>query len=250
VADKTGASAVIGARDGKLTVEKAYRSRGFGFGRQTLDKMLVNSPEPTLANGAAILCACVQKGQYATKYSNVFDLRSGDIFLLPLSERENEVKFNLAAELAKGGHYYDMPKIREQLAQAKLQPLLINMKRFFLDGFPPIPDQEPKVTERLRATIQDAMRGVMRPGDYTPEFWKGISPTQKEIQADLKRNGELVSMALVEHRNEEGRRSYRYRVEFEKATLLLCYDLNEQNQVARLNSEGAERKPGADLGGD
>jgi hypothetical protein len=80
--------------------------------------MLANSPEPSVANGATILHACVQKGQYATKYSNVFDLKSGDIFLFPLSERENEVRFNLAAELGKGGHYYDMPKIREQLAPA------------------------------------------------------------------------------------------------------------------------------------
>jgi hypothetical protein len=212
--------------------------------------LLASSPEPTVANGDRILLACVQKGQYATKYSNVFDLNSGDIFLSPLSERENEVKFNLAAELAKGPHYYDMPKIREQLGQAALQPLLINMKRFFLDGFPPIPDPEPNVTKHLRGTIEDAMRGVMRASDYTPEFWKGISAAQAEIQADLKRNGDLVSMAVVEHQSEESRRSYRYRVEFEKATVLLCYVLNEQNQVALLRSEGAERKPGADLGGD
>jgi hypothetical protein len=57
-------------------------------------------------------------------------------------------------------------------------------------------------------------------------------------------------MVLVERRNEDSRRSYRYRVEFDKATLLLCYVLNEQNQVALIKSEGAERKPGADLGGD
>jgi hypothetical protein len=124
------------------------------------------------------------------------------------------------------------------------------MKRFFLDGFPPIPDAEPGVTEHLRATIEDALRGAMRPGDYTSEFWKGISPAQKEIQADLNRNGGLVSMVLVERRNEDSRRSYRYRVEFDKATLLLCYVLNEQNQVALIKSEGAERRPGADLGGD
>jgi hypothetical protein len=57
-------------------------------------------------------------------------------------------------------------------------------------------------------------------------------------------------MVLVERRNEDSRCSYRYRVEFDKATLLLCYVLNEQNQVALIKSEGAERKPGADLGGD
>lgn len=94
------------------------------------------------------------------------------------------------------------------------------------------------------------MHGTMRPADYTSEFWKGISTAQKKIQADLNRNGGLVSMVLVERSNEDSRRIYRYRAEFDKATLLLCYVLNEQNQVALIKSEGAERKPGADLGGD
>jgi len=250
VADKTGASAIIGAREGKLRVDQASRSRGFGFGDQILDRMLAGSSEPTVANGAAILRACVQRGQFATKYSNVFDLKSGDIWLFPRGERKNEAKFNLPVELEKGGHYYDMPGIREQLAQAALQPLVTNMKRFFMDAFPPIPDAEPKTTARLRATLEDARRGVMRSGDYTPEYWKGIAPLQKQVQADFKRYGDLLSMALAERRNEESGRSYRYRVEFEKVTLLLCYVLSDQNQIALLQSEGAERKPGADLGGD
>ncbi len=212
-------------------------------------KMLANSAEPTVANGATILRACLQQGQFATKYSNVFDLQSGDIFLFPLSRQEDEVRFNLTAELERGGHYYDMPQIRQQLAQTP-QPLLINMRRFFMDEFPPIPDEEPDVTKHLRATIDDAMQGAMRSGDYAAEFWKGLSSGQKAIQADLKRNGDFVSMTLVDHSNEGNRRNYRYRVEFEKVTLLLRYVLNEQDRVALMRSEGAERKPGADLGGD
>jgi hypothetical protein len=57
-------------------------------------------------------------------------------------------------------------------------------------------------------------------------------------------------MVLVERSNEDRGRSYRYRVEFENVTLLMCYILTENNQIALLRSEGAERKPGADLGGD
>jgi len=57
--------------------------RGFGYGARTLDKMLASSTEPTVANGAKILRACLQTGQYATKYVNIFDLKSGDIFLFP-----------------------------------------------------------------------------------------------------------------------------------------------------------------------
>ncbi len=250
VADKTGASAIIGAREGKLEVEQSSRSRGFGFGDAILDNMLAHSSAPTVANGAAILRACVQRGRYATKYSNMFDLKSGDIWLFPLGERTNEARFNLAVELGKGGHYYDMPRIREQLAQATLQPLLTNMKRFFMDAFLPIPDPEPKVTVHLQATLEDARRGVMHSGDYTPEHWQRIAPLQKDIQTDFDRYGNLLSMALVERRSEERGRGYRYRVEFEKVTLLLNYVLSDQNQIALLQSEGAERKPGMDLGGD
>lgn len=250
VADKTGASAILGARDGRLKVEQASRSWGFGFGDEMLNKMLANSSEPTVANGAAILRACLQRGQNATKYSNVFDLKSGDIWLFPLGERTNEARFNLVVELAKGGHYFDMPAISEQLAKGAPQPLLINMKRFFLDAFPPILDTKPEVTAHLRTTIEDARRGVMRPDDYTSECWQRFAPLQKDIQADFERYGDLLSMVLVERRNEERGRSYRYRVEFEKVTLLVRYVLSEQNQIALLQSEGAERKPGADLGGD
>ena len=118
---------IIGAKDGKLQVEQENQCRGFGFGRRTLDAALATNSEPTVANGFKIVHDCRQTGEYATKYSNIYDLKSGDIFLYPLSERDGEVKFNLAAELKKGGHYYDMPQIKEQLAQAP-RPLLLNMK--------------------------------------------------------------------------------------------------------------------------
>ena len=249
VADRSGASAIIGARAGKLRIEQSSKSRGFGYAFRTLNPMLAMSPEPTVTDGASILHACVQRGPYATKYSNVFNLKSGEIFLYPLSDQSNEVRFSLAAELEKGGHYYDMPQIRRQLAHAP-QPLLTNMRRFFLDELPPIPGQDSNVTNHLRATIEDAMRGTMRPYDYTVEFWKEISTSQKEIQTDLRRYGEFASMALVDQRTEDTGHGYRYRVELEKATLLVHYVLDERHRVALIQSEGAERKPGADLGGD
>jgi hypothetical protein len=84
----------------------------------------------------------------------------------------------------------------------------------------PIPDQEPKMTEHFRATIEDAMRGGMRPDDYAPEFWNRISSAQKDIQADLNRHGELISLTLVDSRIEEHGRSYRYILEFRNARAL------------------------------
>jgi len=247
VADMTGASAIIGAKDGKLQVEKSDRNQGFGYAYQTLSGWLAKAPEPTVDNGAAILHACLQEGKYATKYSNVFDLKSRYIYLYQFYERNDSVKLNLAVELKKGGHYYDMPQIRQQLPQATL-PLLINMRRLFLDEFPPIRDAEPNVTKHISAVIQDAMGGKMRPEDYTAELWEGLSPSQKDMQADLQRYGGFLSATLVDRMKEDSGRTLRYRIEFEKVTVLMRYVLDEQNKVALMQSEGVERKPGADLG--
>ncbi len=202
--------------------------------------------KPTVANGVTILKACLfpRDGQYATKYSNIYDLKSGDIFLFRFDERSDEVKLNLAIELNKGAHYYDIPQIGRQLTQAPL-PLLNSMKRLSLAKLQPIPDREPNVTKHLRAIIQDAVSGTIRPDDYAADFWKEFSPKQKEFQADLKRFGGLISMTLVERWDEDGRRNYRYRTEFANATLLQHYVLDKQNKVALIQSDNIEIKSNA-----
>jgi hypothetical protein len=210
----------------------------------TLKTLLALYPEATVTNGFSILRNCRQKGQFATKYSNVYDLKTGDIFLYPFPARDDEVKFNLAVELKKGGHYYDMPQIREQLTQAP-RPLLLNMKRFPLDEFKPIPDNEPEVTAHLRAMIQDAIEGTQRADDYTAEMWKEVLPKQKEIQAATKRLGDFVSFILVDRSDADGQRSYRYRLEFKNATVLQRFVLDGRNKFAAGGADALEWKPSA-----
>ena len=205
--------------------------------------MLAKSPEPTVANCAIILRACLQKGQYATKYSNVFDLKSGNIFIFQFPEREDTLNLNLANELRKSSHYYDMARIHQQLTQSPI-PLLNNMKRFFLDEFKSITDKEPKITSHIRTMIQDAISGVMKSDDYTIEFWKNLSSTQKQIQYDLKKLGNFISLTLVDYKVENGKRSFRYLLEFKNATVLQQYILDENNKVASMQSEYSEFKPG------
>jgi len=246
VADRTGASVIIGARDGQLTVEPDNQCRGFGFGHQTLDAALAKHPEPTVAEGFKILRDCRQSGDYATKYSNIYDLKSGDIFLYPSPGHDDEVTLNLATELKKGAHYYEMPKIKEQLTQAPL-PLPVNMKRFPIDECKPIPDREPEVTAHLRAMIGDAARGNSRTDEYAAELWKEISPKQKQIQTDItKRLGGFTSMTLVDRSDEKGQHSYRYRLEFTNATVLQHFVFDGQNKLAASKSEAFEWKPGAE----
>jgi hypothetical protein len=115
VADRTGTSAIIGARDGRLEVAILRRSRGFGFAGRIVERMLAENPEPDPANAVRILRAALQEGQYATKYSNVFDLNTGDIFLYRFPEQDRAVRLSLNGELKRGRHSYDIPRIEEQL---------------------------------------------------------------------------------------------------------------------------------------
>jgi hypothetical protein len=241
VADRTGASVIMGAKDGKLQVEKEHQCRGFGYGGITLKTLLAMYPEATVTNGFSILRNCRQKGQFATKYSNIYDLKSGDIYLYPLPERDDEVKLNLAAELKNGAHYFDMPQIQEQLAQAP-RPLLNNMKRFPLDEFKPIPDKEPGVTAHVRAMIQDIFNGTARPDDYSAEMWKQVLPVLKGMQAEAKRLGDLVSLTLLDRSEADGQRSYRYRLEFQKVTVLEHLVFDGQNKCTSGGPEALEWK--------
>jgi hypothetical protein len=241
VADRSGASVIIGARDGQLVVEPADRCRGFGYGQRPLDLALAKNPQITAVEGFKILKACRQGGDYATKYSNVFDLKSGDIFLYPFPDRDDEVHLNLAAELKKGAHYYEMPKIQEQLAQAT-RPLPLNMERLPVDKYKPIPDQEPEVTAHVRAMISDAGKGTPHPEDFTPDYWKQIAPKQKEGQDSMKRLGDLMKLDLVDRSADAGQRAYRYRMEFANAIVLQRIVFNVQNQVVTNGTEAAEMK--------
>lgn len=113
VVDRTGASALLGAHDGRFQVIRETRSGGFGYGSACLRRMIPLHPEPALTNAFQILEGARQQGKYGTKYANVFDLNTGDIFLL-LPGRENPVTLNLTTELKRGPHRYEMDKIAEQ----------------------------------------------------------------------------------------------------------------------------------------
>ncbi len=234
VADRTGASAVISAKDGKLKVDEENQSRGFGFGARTLDVALARRPNPVVAEGFKILRACRQGGYYTTKYSNIFDLRSGDIFLSYLPNRDDQVRLNLAAELRKGAHYYEVPEIRRELVQT-VRPLPLTMRRFPLDLVKPLPDPESNLTAHLRDLIHESAQGTSHAEDFTPEMWKRISALPKGSQEDLKRFGGLNSMTLVERNEEDGQRIYYYRSEYANATVLQQIVLDAENRVASGN---------------
>jgi hypothetical protein len=238
VADQSGRSVILGAKQGALQVEEATECRGFGYGQRVLDKMLKPPPKPTVDNGIDILRACAQHGEDATKYSNIFDLKSGEVFLFPASH-SNGLKFNLPAELKKGPHYYDMPKIGAELAQAP-KPLLDNMKRFFIDRFKPIADSEPNITTHIRAMIQETLQGKSQGDDYTSDFWNVIKPEGfSAIAEERSPNPWNEKLTLVDHQKAGEQSSYRYRVEFSDAQLLLRF-VCTNNQVCLITLDGMQ----------
>lgn len=241
IADKSGASVIIGAKNNQLQFDRSNESRGFGYGSQTLNKMLADRPIPTLASGAPILQACLQDGQYATKYSSVYDLKSGDISLLKFSDRTEEVQINLYDELKKGAHYYDIPAIEEQLKQTPMM-LQSSMKRFILDEYKPIPDQHPAITQKISVVLTNAMAGELNSNDFTDEFWKEIEPMRQDIQADMAQLGTLISLTPVEIREEDPQGNYRYRIEYKNAIVLQSFVLDDQHKIASIQPEGAEQK--------
>jgi hypothetical protein len=238
VADKTGASAIIGFSDGQLKVEQDHRSRGFGVGRRTLNAALARQPDPTVAEGFKILRECRQTGQYATKYSNTYDLRSSEIFLYPLPNSDDLVKLNLSAELKKGAHYYEMPQIQEQLTQVP-RPLPPQMKR--LDAFKPIQDKEPELTAHVRAMIQDLSEGTPRAEDYGDEVWKkDILPKKNKSKTELYQFGKFISMTLVDRGGTHGQRRYLYWLDFTRAAIVQRYVFDAQNRLVSGGSEAIE----------
>ncbi len=117
VADRTGKSAIIGAGDGILDIKLSKKSHGFGYGIKKIQKSLNASPEPALTNASMMLQKAIQKGKYATRYSNVFDLTTGSIFIFRFPDQSDPVKLNLAEELGKGSHYYNIAAIEEEVNQ-------------------------------------------------------------------------------------------------------------------------------------
>ena len=241
ISDSTGASIIIGAKDGCLEVKKFHQSMGFGYGQKQLDKLLPKTHKPTVSNAINILQACLQEGKYATKYANVFDLKSGDIFLFPQAKFDNPVRFNLATELAKGEHFYDIPKIHRQVTQPP-KPLLNIMKRFVFDQYNPISDPDPNTTRHIRSLFRNARDGQMNSRNYSDELWKKVEGSQEQIQASLKNLGKLTSIVPIEYSQQDGQCSYRYIVEFEQGKLLQYMVLDSQNKLMISEAEAFEIK--------
>jgi hypothetical protein len=115
--------------DGRLNVKRSKQSCAMGYRGAVAQELLEKEPSPSPTSAIQILRASKQEGRYATKYSNVFDLKAGEIFVYGPPNWNEPARLDVRAELEKGGHYYDLPLIREQQSQ-RLRRLTRDMKKF------------------------------------------------------------------------------------------------------------------------
>lgn len=105
VADRTGASAIIGFKNGKLEVVESRACRAFGVNANAASRMLDRDRSATLENGRQILRASAQRPLFrsiATQYSAVFDLTAGEVFIYQFRIRDEPLRYRLSDELSKG----------------------------------------------------------------------------------------------------------------------------------------------------
>lgn len=116
LADRTGNAAVVGWEDGRLQVT---RIRGkhllYGFGEEPARPLLDAVQAPSTATLAPVLRAALQAGEFATKYSNLYDLEHLKVYWYDFHRSAGPFVFDLTAELAKGNHLFELLELPGQL---------------------------------------------------------------------------------------------------------------------------------------
>ncbi|MDH4270749.1 MAG: hypothetical protein OEW18_02100 [Candidatus Aminicenantes bacterium] len=113
LADRSGASAIVGWIDGELTsIRDTGNFQAVGFKEETALAMLkaVKDGQKTVSadDVQAILEACHQEGRYPTQYSNICDLKNNIVYMYLFHDYSTVVKFDAHEEYQKGKHDYPL----------------------------------------------------------------------------------------------------------------------------------------------
>jgi hypothetical protein len=116
--DKTGASAIVSWKDGKLKIVRGQGSiQAMGWGGEIAQRKLNGLKNLTVEYTTSVLEACIQGGEYPTQYSNVYDLRRGEVYVYLFHQKKPVVKLNLRREMRRGHHFYNVSRIASQMNQ-------------------------------------------------------------------------------------------------------------------------------------
>jgi CubicO group peptidase (beta-lactamase class C family) len=102
----------------------------------------------------------------------------------------------------------------------------------------PVPDAEPDVTEMIRKTFAAWADGKATAASFAPAFWKTLNARQSEggktlldlNAASLRDHGPIRAIHLLQ-REERDNRFYRYRIDYEKTSRLMWFELNDEGKI-------------------
>jgi CubicO group peptidase (beta-lactamase class C family) len=98
----------------------------------------------------------------------------------------------------------------------------------------PIVDNDPQVTARIKSVIEDFANSKLDTNRFTPELASGLS---NELKAgfgdDVRKLGTIQSLDLIEQKNEGDNRVYRYRLNYQRASLFVLGTFNKENKIIK-----------------
>ena len=239
IADKTGTSVIIGAKDGKLFFEKSSESNVLGGqGKETFERLFNESTPINLVAGSSILKQCVATGRGGTLYSNSYNLITGDIHVYEFSEGDKFITLNLHEELEKGGHFYDINRIAIEL-QEPIKPLKLNMERLILFEYQPLENQEPQISTLAKNIFDDGAIGNLKAKYFSDTLWKELKPIQEDLKSELEPLGKLKSHHLIKKESNGELFIYSYIMIFDNARLLQQFDIAKNGKVINLQTLSA-----------
>ncbi len=238
IADKSGASVIIGSKNGKLYFDTAQKSRGLGFGEATFNKQYKAESDVDFNDGVQILKQCVAPGNGGTKYSNTYDLNNGDIEFYNFVGESGSTKFNLLEELKKGSHYYEIPDIKNQIQQ-EIRPLLLNMNRHILFNYTVLSNQEPTITAEIKNLFSDVTNGKLRYDDLTADLTNNLKQNEAGVKSMLERLGKLNSIELIDKTKNHDLMEYSYIMKFDNVRILWQFILDDKNKIHDFNTLSA-----------
>jgi hypothetical protein len=124
----------------------------------------------------------------------------------------------------------------EEIAQEVAGTYIADLKP--LPPPPAIEDKEPEVTRRFRELVGRLSQGDVHREELTADAAKKISeenlPTYRDFFDDM---GAMQKMELLERKEADGQRVYRYRATFERQTRTLIFTLDQNNKIADFDLE-------------
>ena len=104
--DEFGNSAIVGWKDGKVRVEKATKNyQVLGYGQNIIESIIKDDPELSIRYMAYLLDSAHQEGQYATKYSNIYDISNKKIYLFYERNFDEFIQFDFTYEIKNDKNY-------------------------------------------------------------------------------------------------------------------------------------------------